>query len=90
MPTLEHPYRKEIVQREINAHHCAVKVGFTSGQEVLFEMSVEQLKNFVKGYVDGASKVIGSITMEGAEEVFAIDLSKVAYYKVTDWVGEDI
>ena len=92
MPTLEHPYYKEIVQRNINAHHCAVKIGFKSGQTEMFEMSIEEFMTFKQMFVVGENEPnkVCVINIEGGEEVHGIDLSQIAYFKVTDWVGEDI
>lgn len=93
MPSLEHPYYKEIVQRNINAHHCAVKIGFKSGQTEMFEMSIEKLEDFIVCFREsqGNPNEKGAIAdIEGAEEVHGLDFSQIAYFKVTDWVGEDV
>lgn len=93
VPTMETPFKKEINERTINAHHCAVKVGFKSGQTEMFEMSIEELNFFKQLFCQsgnaGNEKIVVNI-IEGKEEFHGLDLSQIAYFKVTDWVGEDI
>ena len=44
VPTMEHPFKTEIRKVTMNAHHCAVKIGFKSGQTEMFEMSMNLIK----------------------------------------------
>lgn len=92
VPTMEHPFKTEIRKVTMNAHHCAVKIGFKSGQTEMFEMSIEEFVTFKQMFVVGENEPnkVCVINIEGGEEVHGIDLSQIAYFKVTDWVGENI